>query len=207
MFPTWPWQSRKHLLAGKIQSFPCSSCNFDLLQCLQFCHVCPAIGILKDLSQCFQFVKCQTDFNAHVMSRISGAMYLLVPTRGFWGIFVSPVAWWMKLINKLLKTLLSKARQLLTFPNHLKLTWVCVTARPKSAMTQVPSPRTSTFFDLMSRCAMAGLPWKVFWWCGLIQYLVRWCSMVYEMVCFSKEYSLSWSGKLRHGLWRYFSES
>lgn len=29
----------------------------------------------------------------HVMSRISGAMYLLVPTLGFCGMFVSPVAW------------------------------------------------------------------------------------------------------------------
>ena len=48
--------------------------------------------------------------------------------------------------------------QLSNFQNCTKLTWVCVTASPKSAMTQVPSPRTSTFLDLMSRCAMAGFP-------------------------------------------------
>lgn len=34
-----------------------------------------------------------------------------------------------------------------------------VTARPKSAMTALPSPLTSTFLLLMSLCAMAGLPW------------------------------------------------
>ena len=76
--PTSTWQTRKRPLAGKTRSFPCSSLKVYFEENRQIVLV-----NLEWLKKSF----------AHVMSRISGAMYLLVPTRGFWGMFVSPVAW------------------------------------------------------------------------------------------------------------------
>ena len=72
------------------------------------------------------------NFNLSILkSRTSGLMYRFVPTRLF---------------------CCSSKR-----PSDSE--WV--TANPKSAMTQLPSSRTRMFFDLMSRWAIAGLPWNV----------------------------------------------
>ena len=57
-----------------------------------------------------------------------------------------------------------------------------MTASPKSAMTQVPSPGTSTFFDLMSRCAIAGFPYNTIH--GATQYGMIWCGMLFVGVYF-----------------------
>ena len=65
----------------------------------------------------------------HVWSSTSGLIYRLVPTRGLLATFISPVV------------------------------CVWVTARPKSAMTHMPFERTRMFLLLMSRWAMAGLPY------------------------------------------------
>ena len=61
--------------------------NIHSTEGLKACHVHPEI---RHIIFHFPFIQ---KFCAHVMSRISGAMYLLVPTLGFCGMFVSPVAW------------------------------------------------------------------------------------------------------------------
>ena len=63
-------------------------------------------------------------------SKTSGLMYLFVPTLGLGATSRAPVD------------------------------CVCVTARPKSATQHVPFDFTNIFLLLMSRCAIAGLPYR-----------------------------------------------
>ena len=73
---------------------------------------------------------------AYVSSRTSGLIYRLVPTLGF-----VPMSSW----------------------SGLSLDWICVTAKPKSAITHVPLFFTRMFFVLMSRWAIAALHLNVNW--------------------------------------------